>query len=82
MKTHLAVLGLLWNGDCVIFDSRVLHCGTANRSDTSRALSYFSFKNPNIEYAGNPRSIQQELANANVLLGALIDDLTSFEKGK
>lgn len=81
LKTQPAVLGLLRKGDCVIFDSRVLHCGTANRSDMSRALFYFSFKDPNIGYAGNPQSIRQEIANANVSLGALIDDLTSFDKG-
>ncbi|KAL3761813.1 hypothetical protein ACHAW5_003922 [Stephanodiscus triporus] len=82
IKTQPAVLGLLSKGSCVIFDSRVLHCGTANLSSTSRALFYFSFKNPQVGYPGNPASIRQELANAKVSLGALIEDLTSFGKGK
>lgn len=48
------VLGLLPKGCCAIFDSRTLHCGGANRSDTSRALFYFTFKNPKIGDPGNP----------------------------
>ena len=82
IKTQPAVLGLLSKGSCVVFDSRVLHCGTANLSSKSRALFYFSFKDPQVGYPGNPASIRQELASANVSLGALIEDLTSFGKGK
>jgi ectoine hydroxylase-related dioxygenase (phytanoyl-CoA dioxygenase family) len=82
IKTQPAVLGLLPKGSCVVFDSRVLHCGTANLSSKSRALFYFSFKDPQVGYPGNPASIRQELASANVSLGALIEDLTSFGKGK
>jgi hypothetical protein len=48
------VLGLLPKGCCAIFDSRTLHCGGANRSDKSRALFYFTFKNPKIGDPGNP----------------------------
>ena len=33
-------------------------------------------------YPGNPASIRQELANANVSLGALMEDLQLFGKGK
>ena len=82
IKTKPAVLGTLSKGSCAIFDSRTLHCGTANRSDKSRALFYFSFKNPEVGYPGNPASIRQELANANVSLGSLMEDLQSFGKGK
>ena len=82
IKTQPAVLGTLPKGSCAIFDSRTLHCGTANKSDQSRALFYFSFKNPSVGYPGNPASIRQELANANVSLGALMEDLQSFSKGK
>ena len=82
IKTKPAVLGTLPKGSCAIFDSRTLHCGTANRSEKSRALFYFSFKNPEVGYPGNPASIRQELANANVSLGALMEDLQLFGKGK
>ncbi len=83
IKTQPAVLGLLPRGSCVIFDSRVLHCGTANRSNDSRALFYFSFKNPRVVgYSGNPASIRKELGNAKVTLGSLMEDLISFGKGK
>ena len=78
-----AVLGLLPKGSCGIFDSRLLHCGTANRSNEgkSRALFYFSFKNPEVGYTGNPASIRLELGAENVQLGPLVDDLESFERG-
>lgn len=79
-----AVLGTLTKGSCAIFDSRLLHCGSANRSvdDISRALFYFSWKNPEVGYTGNPASIRAELANANVKLGDLMRDLQLFSKGK
>lgn len=33
-------------GDVSIYDSRVLHCGTSNRSDKQRILLYATFRNP------------------------------------
>jgi len=83
IKNQPAVLGLLPQGSCVIFDSRVIHCGTANRSNDSRALFYFSFKNPKVlRYTGNPASIRKELGDAKVTLGSLMEDLISFGRGK
>jgi len=84
IKTKPAVLGTLNKGSCAIFDSRLLHCGSANRSENgaSRALFYFSFKNPEVGYPGNPASIRRELGDANVSLGSLVEDLESFGKGK
>lgn len=85
LKKQPAVLGLLPKGSCGIFDSRLLHCGSANRSsDTSksRALFYFSFKNPTVGYTGNPASIRAELGSAEITLGALMDDLDLFGKGE
>lgn len=75
------VMGLLPKGSCVIFDSRILHCGSANQSMVSRALFYFSFKDSSVGYAGNPQSIRMELGKAKVTLGELIDDLTTFDMG-
>jgi ectoine hydroxylase-related dioxygenase (phytanoyl-CoA dioxygenase family) len=79
-----AKLGLLPKGSCGIFDSRLLHCGTANRSNEgkSRALFYFSFKNPEVGYTGNPASIRVKLGAENVPLGKLMSDLESFERGE
>jgi len=84
IKSQPAVLGLLPKGSCGIFDSRLFHCGTANRSneEKSRALFYFSFKNPEVGYTGNPASIRLELGTENVALGELVSDLELFEKGK
>ena len=61
-RTQPYVLGLLPKGSCAIFDSRVLHAGTANESDRSRALFYCSFKAPDVGYPGNPASIRPDLA--------------------
>mmetsp|Transcript_31582 Transcript_31582/g.46610 ORF Transcript_31582/g.46610 Transcript_31582/m.46610 type:complete len:383 (+) Transcript_31582:67-1215(+) len=76
IRTRPAVLGTLPKGSCAIFDSRCLHCGTANKSKKdSRALFYFSFKNPQVGYPGNPASIRSELGSAEVTLKALEEDL-------
>ena len=78
-----AVLGMLPKGSCSIFDSRLLHAGTSNQSESdSRALFYFSFKKKTVGYPGNPASIRTELGAAQIPLSGLIDDLDSFSKGK
>ena len=63
IRTTPSRLGVLPQGCCAVYDSRVLHCGTANRSeDQSRALFYFSFKNPNIgPVVGSPGSIRRDM---------------------
>jgi ectoine hydroxylase-related dioxygenase (phytanoyl-CoA dioxygenase family) len=40
------VLSTLKQGDMAVYDSRVLHCGTSNRSQKDRILLYATFKNP------------------------------------
>ena len=84
ISKQTAVLGTLTKGSCAIFDSRLLHCGTANRSvnETSRALFYFSWKNPKVGYTGNPASIRKELGDKEVTLSELVKDLSLFSKGK
>ncbi|KAL7561808.1 hypothetical protein ACA910_013344 [Epithemia clementina (nom. ined.)] len=83
LQNHPSVVGILPKGSCAIFDSRTLHCGGANESNTSRALFYFSFKNPNIGYPGNPASIRQELTGPNQLtLKEMKEDLLRHVQGK
>ena len=56
----------------MIYDSRLLHCGSANRMiDTNRAIFYFSFRNPNIRYPGNPPSIRNDLQQEQITLSNL-----------
>lgn len=76
-------LGMLPKGSMGIFDSRLLHCGGANRSanGTTRAIFYFSFKNPKIGYPGNPGSIRPELVS-KLTLDDLCKDLEKYSKGK
>ena len=83
LKQGPVVLGLLPKGCCAIFDSRLLHCGGANTnaSNQSRALFYFSFKNPNVPNAGNPGSIRPDLIN-QWTLKALDKELKKAAKGK
>lgn len=76
-----SVLGVLPKGCCGIFDSRLLHAGTANRSDQSRAIFYVSFKNPKLGYPGNPASIRPDLSG-KLNLRQLQKELKSFQKGK
>jgi ectoine hydroxylase-related dioxygenase (phytanoyl-CoA dioxygenase family) len=82
IRSRKAVLGLLPKGSCAIFDSRLLHCGTANQSNDSRALFYFSFKNPSVGYTGNPASIRPDVGKAMISMKTLVSDLERFAKGK
>lgn len=79
LRTAPSVLGVLPKGSCAIFDSRLLHCGGANTSDRSRALFYFSFKNPKIGYPGNPASIRPELSSKYTIT-TLEKDLKTMKK--
>lgn len=81
LRTTPAVLGVLPKGSCAIFDSRLLHCGGANTSDTSRALFYFSFKNSKIGYPGNPASIRPELSSKYTIT-TLEKELKDMKKKK
>lgn len=82
IRSRKAVLGVLPKGSCAIFDSRLLHCGTGNQSNDSRALFYFSFKNPSVGYTGNPASIRPDVGKALINMKTLVSDLESFSKGK
>mmetsp|Transcript_13054 Transcript_13054/g.52282 ORF Transcript_13054/g.52282 Transcript_13054/m.52282 type:complete len:215 (+) Transcript_13054:572-1216(+) len=56
-----ARLSTLGAGDVSMFDSRTLHCGTANvdwNANRSRALFYVSFKRADVVDPGNPGSIR------------------------
>lgn len=83
LRTSPYVLGLLKKGSCAIYDSRLLHCGSANRhEEKSRALFYFSFKNPKVGYPGNPASIRREIGDANLGLQQLYQELEGCKGGK
>jgi len=83
LRTTPSVLGLLPKGCCAIFDSRCLHCGTANKSENdSRALFYFSFKDKKVGYPGNPASIRPEVGATQITMEDLEKDLASYSKGK
>jgi Phytanoyl-CoA dioxygenase (PhyH) len=72
LEANPKVLGLLGRGDCSLYDSRVLHCGSANRHPhQSRALFYMSFRNPRVADPGNPASIRPGLAARQLTLSQL-----------
>ena len=81
LRTQPAVLGTLPKGCCGMYDSRLLHCGGANQSERSRALFYFSFRNPTIGSVGNPGSIRRDMIG-KWTLKALQDELKLISKGK
>ena len=57
------VYSALSAGDATIYDSRTLHCGTANKSNSVRMLLYFTFKNfhgPRSDEYYNVQSIRPE----------------------
>ena len=80
LSTAPSVLGTLSKGSCAIFDSRLLHCGGANQSETSRALMYCSFQNPKV-VPGNPGSIRSNLIG-KWTLQSLSEELELFRKKK
>jgi hypothetical protein len=57
------VVAVLPKGSCAIFDSRLLHCGSANRSTAAdhRAIFYFSIRHSNVINPGNPASLRDNL---------------------
>ncbi|CAJ1381893.1 unnamed protein product [Effrenium voratum] len=55
-----AVLCTLSCGDCVLMDSRLLHCGTANTSDLHRFLFYTSWMPPARRSRGSTNTILAE----------------------
>lgn len=67
------------SSSCVIYDSRLLHCGSANRMmNTNRAIFYFSFRNPNIRNPGNPPSIRRDLQQEQITLSMLQSIVTQI----
>ena len=82
LRTKKTVLGTLNKGSCSMYDSRLLHCGSANRGQDSRAIFYFSFRNPAVAYPGNPASIRADLGTAKITLKDLTDTIVATqEKG-
>lgn len=58
------VVAVLGAGDAVVYDSRVLHCGGANKSEKTRALMYLTFRPPAVDPKGlgvEQHSIRAEL---------------------
>lgn len=83
LRTHTPTyLGTLKKGDCAIYDSRVLHCGSANikvqddNEDNSRIIFYFSIRHPDILYPGNPASIRSEIGKSYITIDELQSCIT------
>ncbi|CAK9052731.1 unnamed protein product [Durusdinium trenchii] len=55
-----AVLCTMECGDCVLMDSRLLHCGTANKSDLHRFLFYSSWMPPARRSRGSTNTLLPE----------------------
>jgi len=74
-----SLLALLQSGDASLFDSRTLHCGTANDGleGATRVLLYMSFRNPRAtEPIGNVGSL-----HPTVPRGTTLQELRSFLSG-
>ena len=48
LRTSKCAVSTLKKGDAVVFDARLLHCGNANLSNSTRVLFNFSFRNPKV----------------------------------
>lgn len=82
LKKADCYVSTLSKGDCVLFDARILHCGNANASSTTRAMFNFSFRNPKIEgNLGYPGSIRPGYCG-KLTLGDITTALDSYQKGE
>lgn len=85
LRTRKNVVGTLAQGSCVIFDPRVLHCAGANECKdptNTRALFYFSFKNPRVDYPGCPSTGGYGIAESELTLKQLCDELDALVEGR
>lgn len=65
IKQAKAASALMSAGDAVVYDSRILHAGGANRSNQTRALLYVTFRDPSSDPTAlgvDQHSIRAELA--------------------
>lgn len=60
LRSHPCVTGIMRCGDAIVFDSRLLHCGSANRSMRRRVLFYLSFRRPGIPLPGTMYSCDKD----------------------
>jgi len=65
-------VALISRGDATMFDSRTLHCGMENESDTRRVLFYFSFQvsgsdNPNAAVSTIREDLRDRVTLADLL---------------
>lgn len=66
LRTTKAVSAVVPAGTATLYDSRLLHCGSANRStkDATRALFYVTFKHAKVDFPGNKGSLGYGLDQA------------------
>lgn len=78
LKRQKAVVATLPKGSCALFDPRVLHCAGGNDCPDptlTRALFYVSFKNPKIDDPGCPSCSGYGIADAEITLVDLVNEL-------
>ena len=81
MKKRTPYFALLKAGDLIVYDPRVLHCGAANESQSSkRAMFNLGFRNPkfigNMNYEGSLRPLYSDL----ITFGEFTKVLDTYDK--
>ena len=80
MRSHTPYFALLKAGDLVMYDPRVLHCGSANdeKLGSSRVIFNLGFRNPifkgNMGYRGALRPTYSD----NITLGDIMSKLSAY----
>jgi ectoine hydroxylase-related dioxygenase (phytanoyl-CoA dioxygenase family) len=80
-----SVVGVMPKGSVVLFDPRTLHCAGANicsDPEMTRALFYFSFKNPRVDSPGCPSCSGYGIAGAELPLHQLCKELEASVTGQ
>lgn len=76
------VFSTLDAGDCSVYNPATLHCGSANKSETRRAIFYLTFWNPRKEYPGtpnNPGSLREDLREQELTLKNLRQQILDWK---
>jgi len=75
MRSRSPYFALLKAGDLIIYDPRVLHCGSANESQSKRAMFNLGFRNPkftgNMGYEGSLRPLYADSISFEEFTNAL-----------
>lgn len=80
LRAQPVVRGLLKKGDCAVYNQQVIHCGSANTSESIRRQFYVAVRNAKTNVKGYP-SIRPSFLN-QMSLSDVREELNGLARGK